>query len=290
MEAQHKLNLTHEILIELTDLKTELQTLLNERKLHIRDNNRSLYYQQGNKPGKLLARALCNRGKTSPIVKIKTEAGDLRHDPKGILKKFQTFYTKLYDMIIPNYKANSDPEGFQQSMHQYIKETALPVLTSIETTQLEQEFLEGEIQRVIDSLIPGKSLGSDGFTPRFYKIFKEELTPIIKRTFNAVSTSVHFVPQSMQAYISLIPKPDKDHTLCSNYRPISLTNIDLRLYSKTIANRLTPIIPAHIHLDQVGFIKGRGARDNTSKTLTLVKYAERLHPILFTSNRCRESI
>lgn len=97
----------------------------------------------------------------------------------------------------------------------------------------------------------------------------------MKRTFNAVSTSVPFVPQSLQAYISLIPKPEKDHTLCGNYRPISLTNIDLRLYSKIIANRLTPIIPAHIHLDQVGFIKGREARDNTLKTLTLVEYAQR---------------
>lgn len=190
---------------------------------------------------------------------------------------------------IPNHKANNDPEGFQQN-HQYIKETALPVLTSIETTPLDQEFSEDEIQRVIDSLIPGKSPGPDGFTPRFYKIFKEELIPIIKRTFNTVSTSVPFVPQSMQAYISLIPKPDKDHTLCGNYRSISLTNIDLRLYSKIIANRLTPIIPAHIHLDQVGFINGREARDNTSKTLTLVEYAQRLHPILFTSDRCRESI
>lgn len=273
IEAQHKQSLTREILIELTDMKTELQTLLNEHTLRISNNNRSLYYQQGNKPGKLLARALQNRCKTSPIVKIKTEAGDMRYDPKGILKEFQTFYTKLYN--ISNHKANDDPEGLQQDIHQYIKETALPVLTPLEVTQLEQEFSEGEIQRVIDSLVPGKSPGPDGFTPRFYKIFKEELIPIIKRTFNVVSTSVPLVPQSLQAYISLIPKPEKDLTLCGNYRPISLTNIDLRLYSKIITNRLTPMVPAYVHLDQVGFIKGREARDNTLKTLTLMEYAQR---------------
>lgn len=45
VELQHKVNLTRETLMELTELKTELQTLLNERTLQIRDNNRSLYYQ-----------------------------------------------------------------------------------------------------------------------------------------------------------------------------------------------------------------------------------------------------
>lgn len=111
IEAQHKQNPTREILIELMELKTELQTLLNEQTLRIRDSNRSLYYQHGNKPGKLLASALRHRMNTSPIVKIKTETGDMRYDPKGILKEFQTFYTKLYN--IPNHSANSDPEGFQ---------------------------------------------------------------------------------------------------------------------------------------------------------------------------------
>lgn len=113
-----------------------------------------------------------------------------------------------------------------------------------------------EIHNIIDSLVPGKSPGPDGFTSRFHKTFKDLLVPILKRTFNSVSTVQPFVSQGMQAFISLIPKPEKDHTLCGNYQPISLTNIDLRIYSKIIANRITPIIPRYIHLDQVGFIKG----------------------------------
>lgn len=107
------------------------------------------------------------------------------------------------------------------------------------------------------------------------KSFKDLLVPIMKRTFNSVSASHPFVPQGMQAYISLIPEPEKDHTKCGNYRPISLTNIDLQLYSKLIANRLIPKMPTYIHLDQMGFIEGREARDNTVKTLMLMEYARR---------------
>lgn len=96
----------------------------------------------------------------------------------------------------------------------------------IEIKDLDKEFNKIEVQKAIDSLEPGKSPGPDGFTPR-YKTLREMMTPIMKKTFNSISTSRLFVPQGMEAYISLISKPEKDHTLCGNYRPISLTNIDL---------------------------------------------------------------
>lgn len=145
LEAQHKQNPLQEKLIELTEKKLELQTLLNEQTLQIRDRNRTLYYQQGNKPGKLLARALRHRINTSSIVKIKSETGEMVYDLKGILKAFLTFYTRLYD--IPNQFANSDPERFQQNIHQYVKETALPPLALTETEQLEQEFSEVQYRK-----------------------------------------------------------------------------------------------------------------------------------------------
>lgn len=97
----------------------------------------------------------------------------------------------------------------------------------------------------------------------------------MKKTYNSISCTQGFVPQSTEAHIALIPKPEKDHTLCKNYRPISLTNIDIRLYSKILANRLTPILPNHIGLDQAGFTKGRETKDNIIKTCTLVEYVQR---------------
>lgn len=57
LKKQHKQNSAQEILIELTEKRLELRTLLNEQTLRIRDKNCTLYYQQGSKPGKLLARA-----------------------------------------------------------------------------------------------------------------------------------------------------------------------------------------------------------------------------------------
>lgn len=50
--------------------------------------------------------------------------------------------------------------------------------------------------------------------------------------------------------------------------------MDLKLFSKIIASRLAQHLHSLIHLDQVGFIPTREARDNTIKVLNLVQVAK----------------
>ena len=57
--------------------------------------------------------------------------------------------------------------------------------------------------------------------------------------------------------ISLIPKPQKDIEKIENWRPISLLNVDYKIATKAIANRIKPLITSIIDNAQTGFIKGR---------------------------------
>ena len=69
-----------------------------------------------------------------------------------------------------------------------------------------------EIETVIKNLPTNKSPGPDGFTGKFYKTFREELTPILLKLFQNVAEGGTLAKSSYEATISLIPKPDKDVT------------------------------------------------------------------------------
>ena len=62
--------------------------------------------------------------------------------------------------------------------------------------------------------------------------------------------------------ITLTPKDDGSLLELTNWRPITLLNVDFKIASKAIAKRFEPILPSLIHSDQTGFVKGRYIGEN----------------------------
>ena len=63
------------------------------------------------------------------------------------------------------------------------------------------------------------------------------------------------------AFLALIPK-EKGAKSFDKFRPISLCNIDYKIITKIMANRLKYILPYLIPENQGGFVKGRKIWDN----------------------------
>lgn len=118
----------------------------------------------------------------------------------------------------------------------------------------------------------GKAPGPDGYTLQYYQTLLPILGPQIVKLFNAIGPDTNFTRDTLQAHISVIHK-GKYPSSCGSYRPISLLNVDLKLFTKILATRLAHLQKL-IDLDQVGFIPTREARDNMTKVLNLLHVAQ----------------
>ena len=64
-----------------------------------------------------------------------------------------------------------------------------------------------------------------------------------------------------RALLVLIPKKEGLRT-ADGFRPISLQNCPMKLFSKVMVNRLKPFIPLIVDADQTGFVHGRSIAEN----------------------------
>ena len=109
-------------------------------------------------------------------------------------------------------------------------------------------------------MAPLKSLGLDNIPPLFYQNYWSLIGS------DATHSILHYLnngvlPQSLCHSITLIPKV-KNPEYVSQFRPISLSNVLYRIFSKVLANKLKIIMPHLISEQQSSFMFDRLISDN----------------------------
>ena len=77
------------------------------------------------------------------------------------------------------------------------------------------------------------------------------------QSFNHALIYGHLNITQRQGVIKVVPKKRKNRLYLENWRPISFLNIDYKIANKTIADRISKVLPKLIHEDQTGYVKDR---------------------------------
>ena len=145
---------------------------------------------------------------------------------KDILHCFKQFYNNLYA-----------EEPVDPSINNKFLEN-LPKISEDDNNFITKSISKQEILKALNDMKTNKSPGSDGLTCSFYKKFFNVIGEILVVMFQQCYKTGEMTNSQKLSYITLICKDSSNADDMKFYRPISLLNVDRKILSKILTNRL----------------------------------------------------
>jgi len=100
-----------------------------------------------------------------------------------------------------------------------------------------------ECKKVLETFQNDKAPGEDEFTAEFYIYIFDLLGNDLIASFNEAHEVNELTISQRRGVITLIPKEGGSLLELSNWRPITLLNVDFKIAAQAIAKRLESILP-----------------------------------------------
>ena len=251
------------VLREYDGLKTELKSIYEEKGKQAMFRAKCRWIENGERPTKYFFNLEKSNYNKKTISELRLQDDSTTRNEAVILEQIENYYRNLYTSDLT------------------FSETAYDTFTdNVESPKLPedvQETLEGtltyeECKKILETFQNDKAPGEDGFTVEFYTYFFELLGNDLIASFNEAHDKGELSISQRRGIITLIPKEDGSLLDLSNWRPITLLNVDLKIASKAIAKRIEPTLPNLIHSDQTGFVKGRYIGENIRLISDIMEY------------------
>ena len=182
--------------------------------------------------------------KKSIITELQDENGQIQTGNENLMKIVENYYTTLYT-----------PSPVDIAKQQQLLKNIDTHISASDRQKLDAPITEDELKTAVTQLNDNKSPGLDGITAEFYKEYWYLIKNNYLQYINTAKQS-SFRDHRNTSVTTIIYKHKGEIYILSNYRPISLINVDIKILTKTLTNRLRPILPTIIHKSQTA-VDGR---------------------------------
>ena len=174
---------------------------------------------------------------------------------------------KYYEWL---YKEKSTSSEHEEALLENMRGNPIPQdIAKRADAKIKLEEVITAIRRTANN----KSPGPDGLPGEFYRAFETMLAQPLKEAIIEAQRTNRLPPSMLEGDITLIYKK-KDPKDIRNYRPITLLNVDYKILTKILADKLKIVCEATISAPQKGFVPGRQITDLTRQMYLLQDYVE----------------
>ena len=249
----------------LAQVKKELNDLLVDKIKGAMVRTRAQILEQGEKPTRYFLQLEKKIAKSKLITEVKI-GENIITEPLGIIKEVRGFWKNVF---------TSEEENLEDdAMDYFLKDTGLPRVPPDLVEHCEGQLSAREAKEALDAMKNGKSPGSDGLGCEFYKKFWYLFGDHFVAMINLCFLNGQLTESQRLSLITLLCKDKALHYLLTHWRPISLINVDAKIVSKAICNRLKKVLPYIVSDDQTCSVEGRSISDNIHLLRNVFDYAE----------------
>ena len=246
----------------IEELRLRKQILVEAKGERLAERLGTKWYSEGELSNRYFLRLL-NRGVPDDFKQIQNDRGETLLDEDLIEEEIVSFYRKLYEDYDDSIIDTSADNNFFDLISGVNDQAADAAANSISLAEL-QATLVG---------CSDSAPGPDGIPYSYIRALWKHLGPLIVEAWNFSLVTGNLCPSHKQSFLKLIPKAGKDSTKLTNWRPITLSNCDHKLITKTYSRRLSECLAEKIKERQTAYIKGRMINDNIRALLSTVELA-----------------
>ena len=139
---------------------------------------------------------------------------------------------------------------------EFLADINTPSLSSDNQKVCDTSLTLMELYDALNGIPASKIPGNNGLTKEFYIAFFDKLGPWVLKCLSFASEKGVLTNSQRQAVITPVEKKGRDKHHIKNWRPISLLNVDAKIISKVMANRLKKVIGTHISCNETAYVPG----------------------------------